>query len=45
MTGTRREFEQAVESTVHTHDDLPADVRASVLIQAANQLRTERGDA
>lgn len=41
MPGTRRQFEQEVEATLARHDGLDADVRADVLQQHANQLRTD----
>lgn len=37
----KRAFETDVEATIETHTDLPAEVRASVLIQKANALRTD----
>lgn len=49
MPGTRREFENAIEAAIHANDSLPAEVRAAVLTQHANQLRaaddTGSGDA
>lgn len=40
MPGSKQTFEAKIEAAVAAHDDLPPDLRANVLTQLANQLRT-----
>lgn len=39
MPGPRRQFETQIEAAVAQHDELPAELRAKILTQHANQLR------